>query len=60
MLKLFRILVVINAIYQLKLFLIIKIHNIFTLNLLQLNSVDLLKKQQNESLNSIIVEDKDE
>jgi hypothetical protein len=45
MLKFFRILVVINAAYQLKLLLIMKIYNVFALNLLQLNFADSLKEQ---------------
>jgi hypothetical protein len=60
MLKFFRILVVIDAAYWLKLLLTIKIHNIFALNLLWLNSADSLKEQWNESSDFIIVENEDE
>ena len=37
-----------------------KIYNEFSLNLLQLNSEDSLEEQRNESLNFIVVENKDE
>ncbi len=44
MLEFFKILIKIEHAYQLKLSLIIKIHSKFTLNLLQLNSNNLLNK----------------
>ncbi len=46
--------------YWLKLLLTMKIYNEFSLNLLQLNSEDSLEEQRNESLNFIVVENKDE
>jgi len=46
--------------YQLKLSSTMKIHSEFILNLLQLNSKDSLKEQQNESSNSIVINDEDE
>jgi len=46
--------------YQLKLSSTMKIHSEFILNLLQLNSKDSLKEQQNESSNSIVIDDEDE
>jgi len=46
----FKILTIINIVYWLKLLLTIKIYNVFTLNLLWLNSTNSLEKQQNELL----------
>jgi hypothetical protein len=60
MLKSFKILIMINEAYQLKLSSTMKIHNKFSLNLLWLNSEDSLKKQRNESSDFIIIEDEDE
>jgi hypothetical protein len=60
MLESFKILVMIDEAYQLKLSSTMKIHNEFFSNLLQLNSEDSLKEQRNESSDSIIVEDEDE
>ncbi len=60
MLKSFKILTEIEHAYQLKLSLTIKIHSKFILNLLQLNSKDLLKEQRNELSDSIVIDDEDE
>ncbi len=60
MLKSFKILTEIEHAYQLKLSLTIKIHSEFILNLLQLNSKDLLKEQRNELSDSIVINDEDE
>ncbi len=46
--------------YWLKLSLTMKIHSKFVLNLLQLDSKDTLKEQQNELFDFIIIEDEDE
>ncbi len=60
MLELFKILIKIEHVYQLKLSLTMKIHSKFASNLLQLNSKDTLKEQWNELFDSIIIEDEDE
>ncbi len=60
MLESFKILTEIKHAYQLKLSSTIKIHSKFILNLLQLNSKDLLKEQQNESFDFIVINDEDE
>ena len=60
MLKLFKILIKIEHVYQLKLLLTMKIHLKFVSNLLQLNSKDDLKKQLNKSFNFIVIEDENE
>jgi len=60
MLELFKILIEIEHAYQLKLSSTMKIHSKFASNLLQLDSKDALEKQQNESSDSIVVEDEDE
>ncbi len=60
MLESFKILTEIKHAYQLKLSSTIKIHSEFILNLLQLNSKDLLKEQQNESFDFIVINDEDE
>jgi len=56
----FKILIEIKHAYQLKLLLTMKIHSKFASNLLQLDSKDALEEQQNESSDSIVIEDKDE
>jgi len=60
MLKFFKILIMINEVYWLKLSLTMKIHNKFSLNLLRLNSEDSLKEQCNESSDFIVVKDEEE
>jgi len=60
MLELFKILIEIEHAYQLKLSSTMKIHSKFASNLLQLNSKNSLKEQQNESFNFIVIEDEDE
>jgi hypothetical protein len=60
MLKSFKILIMINKAYQLKLSSTMKIHNEFFLILLRLNSEDSLKEQCNESSDFIIIEYEDE
>ncbi len=60
MLKSFKILTEIKHAYWLKLLLTMKIHSEFILNLLQLNSKDLLEEQWNESSDSIVINDEDE
>ena len=60
MLELFKILIEIKHAYWLKLSSIMKIHSKFASNLLQLDSKDALEEQQNESSDSIMVEDEDE
>jgi len=60
MLKLFKILIKIKHVYQLKLSLTMKIHLKFALNLLQLNSKNSLKEQQNELSDFIMIENEDE
>ncbi len=60
MLELFKILIKIKHIYWLKLSLTMKIYSKFASNLLQLNLKDALKKQWNESFNSIMIKDEDE
>jgi len=60
MLKLFKILIEIEHAYQLKLSLTMKIHLKFALILLQLDSKNFLNKQQNESSDFIVIDDKNE
>ncbi len=60
MLELFKILIEIKHAYWLKLSLTMKIHSKFTSNLLQLDSKNLLNEQQNESSDSIMIDDEDE
>ncbi len=60
MLELFKILIKIKHVYQLKLSLTMKIHSKFASNLLQLNSKNSLNKQQNESFDFIVIDDEDE
>ncbi len=60
MLKCFKILVMTEEAYQLKLSSTIKIHNEFSSNLLWLNSEDSLEEQRNKLSNSIVVEDENE
>ncbi len=60
MLKFFKILIEIKHVYQLKLSLTMKIHLKFASNLLQLNSKNSLNEQQNESSDSIVINEKDE
>ena len=60
MLESFKILIEIEHAYWLKLSLTMKIHLKFILNLLQLNSKNSLKKQWNESSDSIVMNDEDE
>ncbi len=59
MLEFFKILIEIKHTYWLKLSLTMKIHSKFASNLLQLNLKDALKKQRNESFDSIVIEDED-
>ncbi len=60
MLESFKILTEIEHAYELKLSSTMKIHSEFILNLLRLNSKDLLKEQRNESSDSIVIDDEDE
>jgi hypothetical protein len=60
MLRSFKILVMIEEAYWLKLSSTMKIHNKFSSNLLRLNSEDSLKEQRNKSSDFIVVEDEDE
>ena len=60
MLEFFKILIEIEHAYQLKLSSTMKIHSKFASNLLQSNSKDALEEQQNESSDSIVIEDEDE
>jgi len=60
MLRSFKILVMIEEAYRLKLLSTMKIHNKFSSNLLRLNSEDSLKEQRNKSSDFIVVEDEDE
>ncbi len=60
MLELFKILIKIEHAYWLKLSLTMKIHSKFASNLLQLDSKDALKEQQNESSDFIVIKDEDE
>jgi len=60
MLESFKILIKIKHADWLKLSLTMKIHSKFVLNLLQLNSKNSLKEQQNESSDFIMMNDKDE
>ncbi len=60
MLEFFKILIKIKHAYQLKLSLTMKIHSKFASNLLQLDSKDALKEQQNELFNFIVIENEDE
>ena len=60
MLKLFKILIKIKHVYQLKLSLTMKIHLKFASNLLQLDSKNSLNEQQNESSDFIMIDDEDE
>jgi len=59
MLELFKILIEVKHAYQLKLSSTMKIHSKFASNLLRLDSKDALEEQQNESSDSIVVEDED-
>jgi len=59
MLELFKILIKIEHVYQLKLSLIMKIHSEFASNLLWLDSKNSLNKQRNESSDSIVIDDED-
>jgi len=60
MLESFKILTEIEHAYRLKLLLTMKIHSKFISNLLQLNSKDSLKEQQNKSSDSIVINNEDE
>ncbi len=60
MLELFKILIEIEHAYQLKLSSTMKIHSKFVSNLLRLDSKNALEEQQNESSDSIVIEDEDE
>ncbi len=60
MLKLFKILIKIKHVYQLKLSLTMKIHLKFASNLLQLDSKNSLNEQQNELSDFIMIDDEDE
>ena len=60
MLESFKILTEIEHAYQLKLSSTMKIHSEFILNLLRLNSKDLLEEQWNELPDSIVIDDEDE
>ncbi len=60
MLELFKILIEIEHVYQLKLLLTMKIHSKFASNLLQLDLKNALKKQWNKLSDFIVVEDEDE
>ena len=60
MLKFFKILIEIEHAYQLKLSLTMKIHLKFASNLLQLDSMNFLNKQQNELSDFIMIDDEDE
>ncbi len=60
MLELFKILIEIEHAYRLKLSSTMKIHSEFTLNLLRLDSKNSLNEQQNESSDSIMIDDEDE
>ncbi len=60
MLELFKILIEIEHVYQLKLSSTMKIHSKFASNLLQLDSKNSLNKQWNKSSDSIVINDEDE
>ncbi len=60
MLKLFKILIEIKHVYQLKLSLTIKIHLKFALNLLWLDSKNFLNEQWNKSSDFIVIINEDE
>jgi len=60
MLELFKILIEIEHAYQLKLSSTMKIHSKFASNLLQLDSKNALEEQQNESSDSIVIENENE
>ncbi len=60
MLELFKILIEIEHVYQLKLSLTMKIHLKFASNLLQLNLKNTLEEQWNELSDFIVIEDEDE
>ncbi len=60
MLELFKILIKIEHVYQLKLSSTMKIYSKFASNLLQLDSKNSLNEQQNESSDSIVIDDEDE
>ena len=60
MLELFKILIEIEHAYQLKLSSTMKIHSKFASNLLQLDSKNALKEQQNELSDSIVIENENE
>ncbi len=57
MLELFKILIEIKHVYQLKLSLTMKIHSKFASNLLQLDSKNSLNEQRNESSDFIVIDD---
>jgi len=59
MLELFKILIEIKHAYRLKLSSTMKIHSEFASNLLRLDSKNSLNEQQNESSDSIVVDDED-
>ena len=58
MFDLFKIIFVIDSLYKLKLFKIIKIYNVFHFKLLSLVVINLLSNQKNSSFKVIIVKDK--
>ena len=60
MLELFKILIKIEHMYQLKLSSTMKIYLKFTSNLLQLDSKNSLNEQWNESSDFIVIDDEDE
>jgi len=60
MLELFKILIEIEHVYQLKLSLTMKIYSKFASNLLRLDSKNSLNEQRNESSDSIVIDDEDE
>ncbi len=60
MLELFKILIKIKHVYQLKLSLTMKIHLKFASNLLQLDLKNSLNKQRNESSDFIVINNEDE
>ncbi len=60
MLELFKILIEIKHVYQLKLSSTMKIYSKFISNLLQLDSKNFLNEQRNESSDFIVIDDEDE
>ena len=58
MLDSFKIILIINSFYKLKLFEIIKIYNVFHLKLLNLAVINSLSNQKNLSFKIIIIKDK--